>query len=47
MHYVVLILATVSSQQMVSIRVPTWPAESRVLDGLRPLPDVFHTLIDL
>lgn len=32
---------------MVSIRVPTWPTRFRILDGLRPLPDVFHTSIRL
>ena len=32
---------------MVSIRVPTWPTRFRILDSLRPLPDVFYTSIRL
>lgn len=47
MHYIVLILTTVNSQQMVSIRVPTWPTRSRILDSLRLLADVFPTIIHL
>ena len=45
MHYIILILAVVSSQQMVLIRVPTWPTRARILDGLHPLPDLLHASI--